>query len=215
MNSLSIIIGSIIIVISLILAIVGGWEKFHLERENNAWLALFIVGMIGIIAGVVLVLIGIYTDRPKKIGLDDARLRAIYDYNKSLPQSVPITQQAVRLGGTIGLPLGVQTNPVRNVAFAPTVPAGVPAAAPTLSAPAAAPTLSTAVPKGASEVGITAASKFLKVDITNISDYIRESVIDNRTPEQISLIRESLCPIKYKPLQSVPYSDQKMGGLFD
>jgi hypothetical protein len=209
MNSLSIIIGSIIIVISLILAIVGGWEKFHLERENNAWLALFIVGMIGIIAGVVLVLIGIYTNRPKKIGLDDARLRAIYDYNKSLPQSVPITQQAVRLGGTIGLPVGRPTD--RSVSFAPIAPAVAPAVSSAVVAPTlSAPTLSSAVSKGPSEVGITAASKKLEIDITSIYDYI-----NNKSPEQISLIRESVCPIKYKPLQSVPYSGQKMGGLFD
>ncbi len=70
MNSLSVIIGSVIIVISLIIAIVGGWEKFHLERKNDAWLAMFIVGMIGIFAGIALVLLGVYSNRPKKININ-------------------------------------------------------------------------------------------------------------------------------------------------
>ena len=70
MNSISVIIGSVIIVISLIIAIVGGLEKFHLERKNNAWLAMFIVGMIGIVAGIVLVLLGVYSNRRKKININ-------------------------------------------------------------------------------------------------------------------------------------------------
>jgi hypothetical protein len=70
MNSISVILGSVIILISLIISIVGGLEKFHLERKNNAWLAMFIVGMIGIVAGIVLVLLGVYSNRRKKININ-------------------------------------------------------------------------------------------------------------------------------------------------
>jgi len=238
MNSLSIIIGSIIIVISLIIAIVGGWEKFHLERKNDAWLAMFIVGMIGIIAGVVLVLIGIYTNRPKKIGLDDTSLRAIYDYNKSLPRSVPITQQAVRRNGTIGL-TGNRVPFAPVVPTVPTVPtsatatgaatstiAAAGAATSTIAAAGAAtsavaPTATGAATTsaiaaagettGVSKSGIiAAASKYSKVDITNVYEYIGK-----RTPTEISLLQDRVCPITYKPLKSVKYSEQTMGGLFD
>ena len=84
MNSWSIVIGSIIIIISLIITIVGGLEKFHLQKKNDAWLALFVVGMIGIIAGAILLAIGFYSNRAKKISLAaNQRLLDIYNYNKS------------------------------------------------------------------------------------------------------------------------------------
>ena len=83
MNSLSTIIGSVIIVISLILAFVGGWEKFHLQKKNEGWLALFIVGIIGIIAGIILVVIGVYSNRAKKINLVNQRLQDDYNFAKS------------------------------------------------------------------------------------------------------------------------------------
>jgi hypothetical protein len=70
MNNLSLIIGIVLIVISIIFIFIGGWEKFHLQRENNAWLALFIVGWIVFVAGAALILLAILSNKKSKVPLD-------------------------------------------------------------------------------------------------------------------------------------------------
>jgi hypothetical protein len=67
MNKLSLIIGIVILVLSIILIFVGGWEKFHLQRDENAWLVLFILGWVGFAAGAGLILLGIFSNRKTKV----------------------------------------------------------------------------------------------------------------------------------------------------
>ena len=71
MNSLSIIIGSILLVVSLTITIIGGWEKFRLQKKDEGWLAMFIVGLVGIFASIGLILLGAFTNRPKKININN------------------------------------------------------------------------------------------------------------------------------------------------
>jgi hypothetical protein len=74
MNNLSLIIGIILIVIAIVFIFVGGWEKFHLQRENNAWLALFIVGWIIFVFGAGLILLAIFSNKKAKVPLDKLAL---------------------------------------------------------------------------------------------------------------------------------------------
>lgn len=71
MNKLSLIIGIVILVLSVILIFVGGWEKFHLQRDENAWLVLFIIGWIGFIAGGALIFLGIFSNKKSKVPVDN------------------------------------------------------------------------------------------------------------------------------------------------
>ena len=114
MNKLSLIIGIVILVLSIVLIFVGGWEKFHLQRDENAWLALFIVGWIGFIAGGALIFLGIYSNKKSKVPLTQLSL---VTPNGPIPLSTPSLELS-----TPSLPLSTPSLPLST----PSLPLSTP-----------------------------------------------------------------------------------------
>jgi hypothetical protein len=121
MNNLSLIIGIVIIVLSIILIFVGGWEKFHLQRENNAWLALFIVGWISFVAGAGLILLGIVSNKKSKVPINKVSL-------VTPTGVVPITSIASQIGTSnpAAPSIGVPASSMGSLTSGPPAAANIP-----------------------------------------------------------------------------------------
>ena len=186
MNNLSLIIGIVLIVISIILIFVGGWEKFHLERENNAWLALFIVGWIIFVAGAALILLGIFSNKKTKIPENNVNVITKYGVEvplptvKSLIGSVPLESR-------------------RSI--------DVPVKAPT-SGPPIAPRGILKSSMKSSTLGVSSASNSISQLISGPPSIYDLPPIQSKT-ELVGGV------IEYQPLQPTNYPASLKGGLFD
>ena len=67
MNTWILIIGIAVFIFGLFLAIVGGVERFHLYRENELWLAAFVIGIIMIVFGIGFMVFAFFFDRKRLV----------------------------------------------------------------------------------------------------------------------------------------------------
>jgi hypothetical protein len=121
MNNLSLIIGIVILVLSIVLIFVGGWEKFHLQRDENAWLALFIVGWIFFVAGVALIFLGIFSNRKSKVPLSQLSLLTPDGAIPLTTSSLSLTTPSLPLT-TPSLPLTTPSLPLSTPSLSLTTP---------------------------------------------------------------------------------------------
>jgi hypothetical protein len=65
MNAWILLIGIILFIIGLFLSIIGGIEKFKLNREDDFWLVLFILGLITIAFSIGFIVFSYMIDKKK------------------------------------------------------------------------------------------------------------------------------------------------------
>jgi hypothetical protein len=200
MNNLSLIIGIVIIVLSIILIFVGGWEKFHLQRENNAWLALFIVGWISFVAGAGLILLGIVSNKKSKVSLDKLSV-------KTPTGVIPLTSVVVPMGssaspmGSAASPMGSAASPMGSLTSGPPNVGSV-------STPMG--SLTSGPPVVSSALGVSSMSSSVSGLITG-----PPSIYDLPPVPISSKSKLGGGVIEYQPLELTNYPASLKGGLFD
>jgi len=71
MNPWILLLGIILLVIGIFLAAIGGIEKFSLERKDDIWLIVFILGMVTIGFSIGFVIYAYMVDKKSKYSLSD------------------------------------------------------------------------------------------------------------------------------------------------
>jgi hypothetical protein len=206
MNNLSLIIGIVLIVISIIFIFIGGWEKFHLQRENNAWLALFIVGWIIFVAGAALILLAILSNKKSKVPIGNVKVvtpSGVIPLPAVVPQP-PALPSGPSIASLISGPPVVTPGIPAVTPGIPAVTPGIPAVTPGI------PAVTSGPPAVTSSLGVSSMSN-------RVSGFISgpPSIYNLPPIPQSSKSELAGGVVQYQPLQPTNYPASLKGGLFD